>query len=60
MKRRDLIRLLREAGFSLVRRGGNHDIFGRDALRIPVPRHREVNELTARAVLRQAGLDPIG
>ena len=55
MKRRDLLRRLEQAGFSLVRSDGKHDMYGRGEVRIPVPRHKEIKEPTARAILRRAG-----
>jgi mRNA interferase HicA len=58
VKRRDLVRRLQAAGFVLVRSRGPHDVFGRGALRIAVPRHKEVKEHLARQILRDAGLAP--
>jgi len=54
MKFRDLVRRIGEEGAVLVRHGHDHDwyrnvITGRMEA---VPRHREVNELTARKILR--------
>lgn len=54
-KRRDLVQQLNALGWCPVRQG-KHEIFGRDGRQttIPVPRHAEINELTARAILRKA------
>jgi mRNA interferase HicA len=54
MKHRDLVSRLQDAGCVLLRHGGKHDIYhnpktGRSE---PVPRHREVNELLAKKILR--------
>ena len=54
MKFRDLIRKIVEEGATLVRHGHDHDwyrnvITGRMEA---VPRHREVNENTARKIIR--------
>jgi len=54
VKRRDLVKKLTKAGCELLRHGGKHDIYhnpssGRSE---PVPRHREINELLARKILR--------
>ena len=54
MKRRDLVAELERAGCSLLRHGAKHDIFhqpktGRSE---PVPRHREINELLAKKILK--------
>lgn len=56
MKRRDLVRRLHAAGYFLVRSRGPHDVFGRGALRIAVPRHTEIKEHLARKILRDAGI----
>ena len=56
MKRRDLLRALTAAGFSLIRSQGPHDVYAKGALRIAVPRHREIKENLARAILGDAGL----
>lgn len=57
MKRRDLIKRLERAGYQMERDNGDHTIYAKHGSRpIPVPRHRELNENTARAILRAAGL----
>jgi predicted RNA binding protein YcfA (HicA-like mRNA interferase family) len=56
VKRRDLVRRLLAAGFVLIRSRGPHDVYGRDALRIAVPRHTEIKEYLARKILREAGI----
>jgi mRNA interferase HicA len=58
MKRRDLVRKLEQAGWTLVRSKGPHDVYGRGTQRISVPRHREVKEFLALKILKEAGLDP--
>lgn len=58
MKRKDIDKLLRKAGWSILH-GGSHDLAQhpqRPGVKIPIPRHAEVNEQTARAILRQAGI----
>lgn len=54
MKRRDIEKRLRQLGGQLDRRGGNHDIWLINGQIIAVPRHIEINEHTARGILRQA------
>lgn len=60
MKRRDLIKVLRstakQAGieFSFVRNGANHDIYRWDTVLIVIPRHNEINEMTARGIIKDA------
>lgn len=57
MKRRDLIRKLEEAGFKLKRHGKEHDIFERwENESETVPRHRDINEITAKGILRKWGI----
>ncbi len=56
MKRRDLIDTLKRNGFELYRHGGSHDIYRKGNIQITVPRHNEINEDTARAILKEAGL----
>lgn len=59
MKRRDLLKTIRDAahaaglGFESVRSRGAHEVFSLDGLIIPVPRHREIAEGTARSILKQ-------
>lgn len=54
MKRRDLIARLEAAGALLIRHGAKHDIYHNPKTGItqPVPRHREINELLAKKILR--------
>jgi mRNA interferase HicA len=54
VKRRELERRLRQAGWRLIRHGGSHDIWGSDDMQEAVPRHDEINELLARKILRKA------
>lgn len=56
MKRRDLIKKLEAVGYK-ADRDGDHTIFEKkDHRPVQVPKHREVNEYTARAILKAAGL----
>jgi len=55
MKRRELERRLRELGWELSRHGGRHDVWIRGEREIVVPRHAEINEYTAKAIIREAG-----
>jgi mRNA interferase HicA len=58
VKRADLIRKISQAAtathieFVLVREGGSHSIFRCGSQNVVVPRHREINELTARRIMR--------
>lgn len=54
MKRRDLVAELERNGCILLRNGAKHDIYHnpKSGKSEPVPRHREVNELLARKILK--------
>ena len=57
MKRRDLIKKLIAFGYKEVRNDGGHAIYEKkDNRSVQVPNHREINENTARAILKIAGL----
>lgn len=57
MKRRDLVNLLLQAGYKLERDDGDHTIYKKPGSRaVQVPRHRELNELTAKSILKVAGI----
>jgi mRNA interferase HicA len=55
MKRRDLEKKLRALGWLLVRHGGRHDVWSNGERDLVVPRHNEINEYTAKAILKEAG-----
>jgi mRNA interferase HicA len=56
MKQRDLVKKLVDAGFEFYRHGGNHDIYIRDNEIEKIPRHTEINEQLAKAIIRKWGL----
>lgn len=56
MKQRDLIKKLESIGFELERHGGSHDIYVRGTDKEEIPRHKEINERLAKAILRKWGL----
>jgi len=56
MKRKELIKLLEKGGFQFERHGGSHDIYVRNSEREEIPRHREINEQLAKAILKRRGL----
>lgn len=53
MKRKDLIKRLEKAGFTFERHGGNHDVYSRGKDREIIPRHSEINENLAKAILKR-------
>lgn len=54
MKRRELEKQMKKLGWSLYRRGAKHDIWAKGGNKLPVPRHSEISERTARAILKFA------
>ena len=58
MKRRELLKRIRICAHAnglereQLREGANHTIFGVGDFEFPVPRHSEVNEYTARAIMK--------
>lgn len=56
MKRRDLIKKFESKGWWLLKHGGNHDIYTNGTDIEPVPRHKEINEMTAKAIIKRRGL----
>ena len=58
MKKQELVRALKKAGWNITP-GGNHDLAThpeKPGIKIPIPRHREINEYTARGIPESAGL----
>ena len=53
MKRKELIRKLQAKGFVFDRHGGNHDVFKRGNEVEQIPRHSEINEYLAKAIIRK-------
>lgn len=56
MKRRDLVKLLEKNGWRLLRSGANHDIYTNGKASEPIPRHGEIKETLAKAIIRRQGL----
>ncbi len=56
MKQRELVQRLENGGFVFERHGAGHDVYVRGNQRETVPRHKEVNEILARAILKRNGL----
>ena len=62
MKRRALIRHLRENGCRLLREGGRHSWWQNPALntRPAVPRHTEISDVLARKICNDLGIPSVG
>lgn len=56
MKRRVLIKKLEDSGWYLLRNGSNHDVYTDGVHKEEVPRHREINEYLARAIIKKWNL----
>ena len=56
MKQRELIKKLKQAGFEFERHGSEHDVYKRGSDEEQVPRHREIKEPLAKAIIRKWGL----
>lgn len=56
MKRKDLIKKLEKAGFVFERHGSNHDIYKRGSEKEEVPRHNEIDERLAKAIIKKRDL----
>lgn len=60
MKRTDLLRKLTEIGkakgdhLTLVRENGPHSIYRVAGVQVSIPRHREITEITAQKIIKQA------
>jgi mRNA interferase HicA len=56
MKRRDLIKLLEKNGWEFRRCGGNHDVYTKGKEAEAIPRHAEINENLAKAIIKRRNL----
>lgn len=56
MKQRDLIKKMEAGGFVFERHGSNHDVYVRGTEKEEVPRHKEIDERLAKAIIRRRGL----
>lgn len=56
MKRRELIKKLENAGWYLLRYGGNHDIYTNGKDIEPIPRHADINEKLAKKIIKKRNL----
>ncbi|MCI8332650.1 MAG: type II toxin-antitoxin system HicA family toxin [Clostridiales bacterium] len=56
MKTKDLIKLLEKNGWEFKRHGADHDIYIKGKERESVPRHNEIKENLAKAIIKRVGL----
>ena len=57
MKRRELIKKLEKNGWWLMRNGANHDVYTTGEKSEPIPRHNEIKESLAKAIIKRQGLE---
>nr|DAL26873.1 MAG TPA_asm: HICA protein [Caudoviricetes sp.] len=60
LKKKDLIKIILSHGGSFVRHGSDHDIYqnAQGNKKTQLPRHNEINEITAKKILKQLGIRP--
>ena len=56
MKRKDLIKKLSQNGWYYKRDGGNHEIWTNGKVTEPIPRHNEIPEQLAKAIIKRNNL----
>ncbi len=56
MKRKDLVKLLEKNGWWKLREGGGHTVYTDGKETEPIPRHSEINEITAKSIIKRRGL----
>lgn len=58
MKRRKLIKKIEENGWWFHHHGANHDMYTNGEQYMPIPRHPDVNEQTARDIIKRTEQNP--
>lgn len=56
MKRTDLIKMLERNGWYLKRNGNAHDLYTNGSETETIPRHREIKENLAKAIIKRRNL----
>ena len=56
MKTKEIIKLLENNGWKFKRHGANHDVYVKGNERESIVRHREVDEMLAKAIIKRRGL----
>lgn len=56
MKRRELIKKPEDNSWWKAKEDDNHTIYTNGKQAEPIPRHSDINEITAKAILKRAGL----
>lgn len=53
MKTKDLIKLLENNGWKFKRHGADHDVYTKGTERESIPRHKEIKENLAKAIIKK-------
>ena len=53
MKRKELIKILKANGWELFREGANHTIYTNGKRNEAIPRHNEIDERLAKAIIKR-------
>ena len=56
MKLKDLIKLFEKNGWYKVREGGNHTVYTNGKEIEAIPRHKEIAEILAKAIIKRRNL----
>ncbi len=56
MKRKDLIKLLERNGWQFLREGANHTVYTNGKKVEAIPRHNEIAEMLAKAIIKRNNL----
>ncbi len=57
MKRKDLVKLFERNGWRLEREGGSHSVYTNGETSEVIPRHSEINERLAKALIKKHNLE---
>ena len=53
MKRNELVKLMMQNGWYFKRDGGNHEVWTNGSKIEFIPRHREINEMLAKSIIKK-------
>jgi len=56
MKRQELLKKFIKNGWWIEREGGSHTIMTDGKSKEAIPRHKEINEITAKSIIKRRGL----
>lgn len=56
MKKAELVKILKRNGWWLYEQGASHEKWTNGERKTVIPRHREINEITAKSIIKSCGL----